>query len=193
MSASHYVDYYAVLGLEPGANPGEIRKTYRKKMKDLVAEIASAQITNDRRESFLLDMAKMNAALYVLRDKEKCEAHMALRGDLISLEEEWRGIPGSDPAANDRMRKAFDGKVKQFLSVYVEEAMLEAGRDKECVEASNWNAAHERYATRILRLYRHNLYHDILERLPYYEVTTPSFDWDERARTVAGILSQGAA
>ncbi|MCH7719335.1 MAG: hypothetical protein IIB21_07675 [Chloroflexi bacterium] len=69
------------------------------------------------------------------------------------------------------------------------EAMLEAGRDKECVDSSHWDAAHERHASAILRHYRHRLYHDVLERLPFYEVTKPEIDWDERARIVSSLLS----
>ena len=76
-----------------------------------------------------------------------------------------------------------------FLTVYVEEAMLEAGRDKDCVDASNWDSAHERHAFRILRHYRQGLYQEILERLPYCEVTAPAVDWDERTRTVAALMA----
>ena len=67
---------------------------------------------------------------------------------------------------------------------------LEAGHDKACVEASNWDAAHERHASRILRHCRQGHYQRILERLPYWEVTPPQIDWDERKRTIAAILAK---
>ena len=52
--------------------------------------------------------------------------------------------------------------------------------------------AHQRHSFRILRRYRHMLYHDILERLPYYEVTPPKIDWTERSETVRGMLAAGS-
>ncbi len=68
--------------------------------------------------------------------------------------------------------------------------MLEAGQDKEIIEASHWNIYHTRYATRLLRHYRHRLYHDILERLPYHQVTEPRIDWSEREKAVADMLAE---
>ena len=68
--------------------------------------------------------------------------------------------------------------------------LLAAGQDKECVENSNWDAAHTRHASRILRFYRNDLYQKILERLPYAEVTPPSVDWDERRKFVAAALNE---
>lgn len=184
-----YVNYYEVLGVPEGAPPGEVRKTYRREMKRLVQEIASQEITDDRRSKYLLDMAKLNAALYILRDKERREAYWNLRNELMELEEAWRNDTGQDPAQDDKYRRQFDSKIKQFLSTYVEEAMLEAGRDQECVDASHWDEAHQRHSFRILRRYRHMLYHDILARLPFYEVTPPQINWDERLETVRGILA----
>ena len=66
--------------------------------------------------------------------------------------------------------------------------MLEAGRDRDCVETSHWDPYHERHASRVLRHYRQRLYHEVRERLPYHEVSKPEVDWDERARTVAVLL-----
>ena len=193
MSEAGYVNFYEILGLAVGANPGEVRKTYRKKMKDLVMEIHQAALTADRRSFYLLEMAKLNAALYTLRDQEKREEYWNERNELVALEAQWRDIPENDSEQSDTLRRLFDGKVCRFLSVYVEEGMLEAGRDKECVEASNWDNAHERHASNILRHYRHRLYQDILERLPFYEVTRPSVDWDERARTAGLIITERAS
>ncbi len=188
-----YVNFYDVLGLTENANPGEARKTYKKKMKNLVSEIASVEITGERRAHYLLEMAKLNAAIYILRDKDKREEYGSLREELIDLEEEWRAAPDADTERRDALRKAFDGKVRHFLSTYVEEAMLEAGRDKDCVDASHWDLAHERHATRMLRHYRHGLFQDILERLPFSEVTLPEVDWEERARTVDALIAAGSA
>jgi hypothetical protein len=188
-----YVNFYDVLGLTENANPGEARKTYKKKMKNLVSEIASVEITGERRAHYLLEMAKLNAAIYILRDKDKREEYWSLREELIDLEEEWRAAPDADTERRDALRKAFDGKVRHFLSTYVEEAMLEAGRDKDCVDASHWDLAHERHATRMLRHYRHGLFQDILERLPFSEVTLPEVDWEERARTVDALIAAGSA
>lgn len=186
-----YVNYFEILSLNDQANPGEVRKTYKRKMKSLVGEIARAEITDDRRAYFLLEIAKLNGAVYILRDKAKREAYWAERADLISLEERWCSVDPSDRETSDTLRREFDGKAKSFLSKYVEETMLEAGQDKEVVEASHWNPAHARHAARLLRHYRHLLYHTILERLPYHEVTPPSIDWEERTNEVAAIMAAG--
>lgn len=193
MPHSGYVNYYEILKVAEDANPGEVRKTYRREMKNLVNEIAQSKITAERRAHYLLEMAKLNAALYILRDQDKRDAYWASREELIRLEKEWNEVSDADPtrekaSESDRLRRAFEARMRNFLSTYVEEAMLEAGRDKECVEASHWDVAHERHASAILRHYRHGLYHDVLERLPFSEVTKPLIDWDERARTVAQLV-----
>ena len=185
-----YVDYFKILELDETAKPGEVKNSYKRLMKNLVMEIARVQITEERRSKFLLEMAKLNAALYILRSSELRDAYWTARTEAIELERQWREAPPNHPD-NNTLRRAFDGRLRHFLSRFVEEAMLEAGRDKECVEASNWDLAHERHASRILRHYRHTLYQKILERLPYYEVTAPVIDWTERSRTVAAILAEG--
>ena len=190
MAIEGYINYYETLDLEEGANPGEVRKTYKRKIKALVGEIARVEITADRRSRYLLDMAQLNAAVYILRDKEKRDVYWRLRQELIDLETKWIEETKKSTEAGNELRRAFDGKVRYFLSKYVEETMLEAGRDKECFENSHWDPAHERYAFRILRNYRHGLYHQILQRLPFYEVTEPEIDWAERAQAVAGLLSK---
>lgn len=194
MSDKGYVNYFEVLGLKESANPGEVRKTYRREMKKLVGEIARVEITEERRSHFLLEMAKLNAALYILRDRDRREEYWRERTELQALEAQWQEVAGKDAEeeASDVLRKRFDGKLRHFLGRYVEETMLEAGRDKECVEASRWDAAHERHATRILRHYRHGLNHEILERLPFHQVTAPDIDWEERAAVVADLMSEGA-
>lgn len=184
-----YVDYFEVLGLDSTAKPGEVRKAYRKVMKDLVFEIHSAEITEERRAHYLLEMAKLNAAIYILRDNELRETYWRERQEVIELEHEWRTAVDAGSPEIDALRRRFDATVRHFLSHYVEEAMLDAGRDRECVEASGWDAAHERHASRILRHYRHGLYRDILERLPYHEVTPPRIDWDERRSIVAALVT----
>ncbi|MDX9971553.1 MAG: hypothetical protein RBU21_01045 [FCB group bacterium] len=184
-----YVDYFEVLGLDSAAKPGEVRKAYRKVMKDLVFEIHSAEITEERRAHYLLEMAKLNAAIYILRDNDLRETYWRERQEVIDLEHEWRAAADAGSSEMDALRRRFDATVRHFLSHYVEEAMLDAGRDRECVEASGWNPAHERHASRILRHYRHGLYQDILERLPYHEVTPPRIDWDERRSIVAALVT----
>lgn len=184
-----YVNYFQILKIAPDAKPGEVRNAYKQLMKDLVMEIARVEITGERRDRYLLEMAKLNASFYILRENDTREAYWAARTELIALEEAWRNAVESGEANVDAARRAYDAKLRHFLSRYVEEAMLEAGRDKGCVEASNWDAAHERHASRILRHYRQSLYQRILERLPYWEVTPPRIDWDERKRVVAAILA----
>jgi len=191
-SEDGYINFYDTLGLEPGANPGEVRKTYKKKMKKLVMDIAEAEITESVRNQFLLSMTQLNAAVFILRDKGLTEAYWNEREELINLEKEWSSVPEEDIDQRDRLRQRFDMVVRHFLSHYVEEITLVAGLDKEVAETSNWNQAHARHATRILRHYRHNLYHDILERLPFYEVTTPNIDWDERSTTTSQLIAEGA-
>ncbi|MCX5772242.1 MAG: hypothetical protein NTZ09_18485 [Candidatus Hydrogenedentes bacterium] len=189
MSEDGYVNYFEILALDESAKPGDVRKNYKKMMKDLIMEIARVEITGERRDRFLLEMAKLNAAFYVLRDNEVRETYWRQRAEVIQLESQWREAAQNGDAATDALRRSFDSKLRHFLSRYVEEAMLEAGRDKEAVEASNWDAAHERHASRILRHYRHNLYQQILDRLPYWEITTPRIDWVEREKAVAAMLA----
>ena len=187
MADDGYVNYFEILGLDESAKIGEIKKTYKKKMKDLVMEIAAVEITEDRRARYLLEMAKLNAANYILGNNQLRESYWAARQEVIALEEEWRETDAAQ-GDTDRLRRAFESKVKDFLGAYVDGAMMDAGRDPECVEASHWDVAHERHASRILRYYRQRLYNTILERLPYYDVTKPTINWDERARTVAAML-----
>ncbi|MDZ4857410.1 MAG: hypothetical protein SGI88_00385 [Candidatus Hydrogenedentes bacterium] len=188
---SGYVDYFKVLELDETAKPGEIRKSYRTKMKELVSEIAAVEITEERRNKFLLEMATLNAALFLLRESDLRDAYWNDRKDLIVLEHQWRAAAEAGENTNE-LRKTFDGRVRDFLSRYVEDAMLAGGRDKECVEASHWDAAHERHASGILRQCRHEFFQQILERLPYADVTKPSIDWTERARFASGVLAEGA-
>lgn len=186
---TNYIDYFGILELPEDCKPGEVRKNYKKLMKDLVMEIHQAQITEDRRDKYLLSMAQLNAAFYILRDNAKREQYVADRKQVMELEEQWRAADTGDPEKSDRLRRQFDAALRHFLSLYLEELMLEAGRDKECVEASHWDPYHERHASRVLRHYRQRLYHQIHERLPYYDVTKPNVNWDERSRTVAALLA----
>jgi hypothetical protein len=184
-----YVNYFEILKLDETAKPGDVRKNYKSMMKDLVWEIGRVEITEDKRAKYLLDIAKLNAAFYILRDNATREAYWNAREEIIDLEQEWRDAAEKNDPGIDTLRRTYDAKLRHFLARYVEEAMLEAGRDKECVEASNWDSAHERHASRILRHYRHTLYRQILERLPYWEVTPPRIDWEERSRVVTEILN----
>ncbi len=187
-SEAGYINYFERLGLANDAHPGEVRKAYKKLMKQLVQEIAQVEVTADRRAQFMLQMATLNAAVFVLKDKERREAYWAERQALIELEAEWCGLDDSDEARHDVLRPKFDSEVRSFLSKYVQEMPLNAGSDHEVLEASHWDVAHARHATQLLRQYRHHLHHDILERLPYHEVTEPKIDWSERQKTVAELL-----
>lgn len=197
MGDKGYVDYFEVLGLSEQAKPGEVRKIYKRMMKNLVMEIARVEITEEKRQHYLLEMAKLNAALYVLRNNETRERYWRERQEVMALEDEWRAAAqaAGEKAAEqtDQLRRRFERKVRDFLARYVEETVLQAGRDKECVDASHWDAAHEAHGSRILRHYRQRAYQQILERLPYYDVTPPQIDWDERRQTVAAILAGGGA
>ncbi|HOF40895.1 MAG TPA: J domain-containing protein [Candidatus Hydrogenedentes bacterium] len=185
-----YINFYEILGLDEDAKPGEVRKVYRRRMKELVGEIARVEITQQRRARYLLEMAQLNAALLVLRESDTREAYWSERQALIDLEQKWRDAVAEASDGADALRRQFDGRLQTFLSKYCEEWMLAAGQDKECVENSHWDAAHTRHASRILRFYRNDLYQKILERLPYAEVTPPAVDWEERARFVRSALDE---
>jgi hypothetical protein len=189
MSEAGYINYFEILGLDADANPGEVRNTYRKKIKAL-RDAAGAATTEDRRAQFILDMAKLNAAAFILRDQPKREAYWQERKALIELEQRWReqAAANADPEQSDALRREFDSRARSFLSKYVEETMLEAGQDKDVAEGSGWNIFYARYALKLLRHYRHLLYHEILERLPFHAVTPPSIDWEERKRTITTLL-----
>lgn len=193
MNEAGYINYFEILGLAEDANPGEVRNTYRKKMKALRDSVRDAT-TEDKRSQFILDLAKLNAAVYILRDQAKREAYWTERKSLMELEQRWTEQAGKapDPETTDGLRREFDTRARYFLSKYVEETMLEAGLDKEVAEASGWNIFYARYALKLLRHYRHLLNHEILERLPYHAVTTPSIDWDERRKTVGMLLDAKA-
>jgi len=191
-SDSGYVDYLEILGLPTDFKPADVRRNYRKKIKDLLAEITGQVMTEDRRNQYLLQIAQINAAFYILRDKDLAEKYLADREEVMSLEEAWQQAAG-DAEAADGGRRRFDQALRHFLSTYLEEIMLQAGRDAECVENSGWDPAHERHASSVLRHYRQQLYHKIHERLPYYDVTRPEVDWTERAAFVRTLLRGGNA
>jgi len=188
MSEQGYIDYFAILSLGPEAKPGEVRKQYKKKMKNLVMEIAQAEITEEKRRQYLRQVAELNAAFYILRDNDRRAAYTEARDRVIQLEQQWReAVENGSPEADD-LRRQFDGALRDFLSTYMEELVLEAGRDKECVEASHWDRSHERHAERLLREHRQRLYQQIHQRLPYAEITKPEVTWDTRTRLVDEVL-----
>lgn len=193
MSDQGYVDYFAILGVPHDCKAGEVHNVYKKKMKSLIMEIAAVEITQDVRDKFLLDLATMNAAFFILRDNHLRGQYVADRERVMQLEEDWRAaVEKKDERASDSGRKKYDAALRDFLSTYLEELLLEAGRDKECMEASNWDHNHERHASRVLRKFRQQLYQQIHERLPYHLITEPKIDWDERTRTVAKLMTSGA-
>ncbi|MGC8737530.1 MAG: hypothetical protein ACP5UA_02655 [Candidatus Hydrogenedens sp.] len=193
MDEDVYINYFSVLGLEEDCKTGDVRKNYKKMMKDLILEIHSTEVTPDRLDQYLLNMAKLNAGFYILRDDERRNAYVEQRKRVIQLEKQWCEKGEKDPSSPeaDQLRREYDRVLRDFLTKYMEELVLEAGRDKECVETSNWDAHHERHASRVLRHYRQKLYSQIHERLPYYDVTKPNIDWSERERTVEQILQGG--
>lgn len=192
MTDNGYINYFEVLELTDECKPGDVRNSYKRLMKKLLQEIGRTQITDSRRDAFLLDIARHNAAFYILRDNDLRERYVADRAAVISLEEAWHSAVQEAPDTVDAHRRKFDAALRHFLSRYMEELMLEAGRDRECVEQSHWSRAHERHASRVLRHYRQRLYHEIHERLPYYDITEPKFDWEERKSVVKSTLTQGA-
>jgi len=184
-----YVNYFEVLGVAEDAKPGEVRKTYKRKMKDLLGEINRVEVTAKLKSQYLLDMAKLNAALFILRDTDERDAYWQERAALINLEARWREAAEAGKDEAEPLSREFDRRVRGWLSKYLEDTMLAAGRDRECVEASQWDRDHERHATRLLREFRHRQYQAILQRLPFVDVTKPEVDWDERRDMVAGVLS----
>ena len=192
MSDQGYIDYFDALGVSDTAKIGEVKNTYKKVMKQLLMEIGRTTITDSRRDSFLLNIARLNAAYYILRDNDRREQYVDDRAKVVDLEQQWRDAVEKGTDTADGLRRAYDGALKHFLSTYMEELMLEAGRDRECVEASRWSRAHERHASRVLRHYRQRIYHEIHERLPYYQITAPEIDWDERAKLVSQTLAEGS-
>ncbi|MFM1920015.1 MAG: DnaJ domain [Candidatus Hydrogenedentota bacterium] len=190
MVAEGYINYFSVLEISPDANPGEVRKSYKRLMKELVVEISQAQLTEEGRNQYLLKMAQLNAAFYILRDEARRVKYVEDRDRAMALEAEWSAEVAAKSDKAEPLRRQYDAALKHYLSAYMEELMLEAGRDSECVEASHWDANHERHASRVLRQYRQRLYHQIHERLPFYDITRPEIDWDERGRAVASMLAE---
>lgn len=191
MSDQGYIDYFQVLGLPEDAKQGEIRNQYKRLMRDLVMDIQRTEITADRREQFLLQLAQLNAAFYILRNTALRDQYVNDRKQVMELEVQWKKAVEFGSSEADGYRRSFDAALRHFLTRYMEELVLTAGRDEECVEASHWDADHERHAGKILRHYRQQQYHQIHERLPYYDVTHPDVNWDERRRTVASIITAG--
>lgn len=192
MSDQGYINYFDILGVSESAKIGEVKNAYKKVMKQLLMEIGRTTITDSRRDAFLLDIARLNAAYYILRDNARRQQYVDDRAAVVQLEDEWREAVQNETDAADQLRRAYDAALRHFLSTYLEELVLEAGRDRECVEASRWSRAHERHASRVLRHYRQRIYHEIHERLPYYQITAPEIDWEERSRFIAQSLSEGS-
>lgn len=193
MDENVYINYFSVLGLDEECKTGDVRKNYKKMMKDLILEIHSTEVTPDQLDQYLLTMAKLNAGFYILRDEERRKTYVEHRKKVIQLEKLWCEKGEKDPSSPeaDQLRREYDRVLRDFLTKYMEELVLEAGRDKECVETSNWDPHHERHASRVLRHYRQKLYSQIHERLPYYDVTKPNIDWAEREHTTEQILQGG--
>jgi len=190
MSDSGYVNYFEILGLPDTCKPGDVRKEYKRRIKDLLLDIQKTAMNEAVRDRYLQSMALLNAAFYILRDNTRREAYIADRADVIRLEAEWREAVEHGGANADSLRRRYDVALRHYLTTYLEELVLEAGRDSEAVEASGWDPNHERHASRVLRHHRQRLYQEIHERLPFTEVTKPTIDWDERRATAARLLSE---
>lgn len=186
-----YIDYRDILDLQDHYKPADVIRTYRKKMKHLRIEMTQEIMTEEQWTRYLLLMAQLNAAFYILRDRQMGEAYLAERNRLMQMEQTWRDA-ADEPDACDTLRRQYDQALRSFLTRYMEELVLEAGRDPECLENSGWTPVHERHAARALRQYRQQEYHQILERLPYYETTPPIVDWKERAAFVNHLAVGGA-
>ncbi len=186
---SGYINFFEILGVAEDAKVAEVRNVYKKAMKDLRWEIQHAELTEAKRAQYLLRMAQLNAAFVVLRDNASREAYWTERQQLIELEQDWRDAVASGAPEAERLRREYEGKLRDFLSHYCETVMLDAGYDKECAQESKWDAAHARHASKVLRYYRHRLQHDVLERLPFTRVTPPEIDLEERRQFVYALLS----
>ena len=115
-SDSGYVDYVAVLGLDPEFKPADVRRIYRKKIKDLLIEISQVQVTEERRNRFLLGIAQLNAAFYILRDRDRCEKYLAERARVMQIEEDWRA-QADKTEASDKYRRQFDQALRDTRMV----------------------------------------------------------------------------
>lgn len=183
MSQQGYIDYFEVLGLPADCKQGEVRNQYKRHMRDLVMEIQRVEITADRRERYLLELAKVNAAFYILRNNALREQYVADRAKVIELEEKW----GRQSRLEARRQTTCAApSMWRFATSF-----RATWKNWCCWPAATRNAskratgtpAHERHAGRVLRHYRQELYQTIHERLPYYDVTQPTTDLDERERT----------
>ncbi len=177
-----YIDYRTVLALPEQYKPADVIRSYKKRMKQLMIEISEDEHANERQQQYLLQIAQLNAAFYILRDRERGERYLQARDEVIRLEQDWHTVTETAGAGEeDKRRRRYDQALRDFLSAYMEEYVLEAGRDPECVEHSGWNPSHERHAGRILRQNRQQRYQEIHERLPYFEISPPEISWEERA------------
>ena len=90
MTDQGYINYFDVLGVSETCKAGEVRNSYKKVVKQLLMEIGRATITDSRRDSFLLDIARVNAAYYILRDNDRRKQYIEDRAGIVALEEQWR-------------------------------------------------------------------------------------------------------
>ncbi|MFA7692945.1 MAG: hypothetical protein GX117_03245 [Candidatus Hydrogenedentes bacterium] len=184
-----YTDYREVLALPERYKPADVIRNYKKSIKQLRIEISENEQADDLRDHYLLLIAQLNVAFYILRDRQRGEEYLQQREELIALEETWRSVAATGSMEEqDRARRSYDQSLRNFLAKYMEEYLLEAGRDPDCMEHSGWNSVYERLAGRVFRQYRQQRYHEIHERLPYFEVSTPTIDWEQRADFVATLL-----
>lgn len=185
-----YTDYRLILELPDSYKPADVIRNYKKKIKQLTIQISEDPHVQEKQDHYLLHMAQLNAAFYILRDRNRGETYLREREEVIRLEEEWRASASANREDEDALRRRYDQALRNFLTRYMEELVLEAGRDPECVEHSGWSSIHERLAARSLRRYRQQRYHEIHERLPYFEISPPEVDWGERKGFVNQLLGE---
>ena len=184
-----YVDYREVLILPELYKPADVIRNYKKRAKQLLIEISEDKKAAEKQDQYLLQMAQLNAAFYILRDRQRGETYLRERDEVMGLEREWRDLTEKGATGEeDTLRRRYDQALRNFLAKYMEEFVLEAGRDPECVENSNWSSVHERLAGRILRQYRQQRYQEIHERRPFFEISQPEVDWEERGRFAEELL-----
>ena len=182
-----YINYFHVLQLDEDCKSGDVRNSYKRLTKSLLMEISRTQIT-DRRDAFLLEIAMLNAAFYILRDNDLREKYQADRANVIALEEAWQNAACNTPESVDGHRRRFDAALRHYSPLHG--GTRPGGRARQGMRRGQPLEPRPR-APRQPRAspLRQRRYHEIHERLPYYEITEPQVDWEERRALVQSSLT----